>query len=75
KKWFGKDGSIMTDPKLESFKGILNMQLKDAPRRKIIVFTEFADTADYLGQKLSESGLPVFKYTSADASQTNKNVI
>ena len=75
KKWFGKDGSIMTDPKLESFKGILDKQLMDEPNRKIIVFTEFADTADYLGLKLSESGLPVFKYTSADASQKNKQII
>ena len=75
KKWFGEDGIIKSDPKLDSFKDILNQQLAKEPKRKIIVFTEFADTADYLGKELSESGLPVFKYTSSDASQTNKNVI
>jgi hypothetical protein len=75
KKWFGEDGIIKSDPKLDSFKDILNLQLTKEPKRKIIVFTEFADTADYLGKELSESGLPVFKYTSSDASQTNKNVI
>lgn len=75
KKWFDEDGIIKSDPKLDSFKDILNQQLAKEPKRKIIVFTEFADTADYLGKELSESGLPVFKYTSSDASQTNKNVI
>ena len=75
KKWFGEDGTIMSDPKLESFKGILDKQIAKDPQRKIIVFTEFADTADYLGAALQAYGLPVFKYTSADASQANKNTI
>ena len=75
KKWFGKEGEIKTDPKLESFKAILQSQLNKEPKRKIIVFTEFADTADYLGKELQDYGLPVFKYTSADASQGNKGVI
>ena len=75
KKWFGEDGTIKHDPKLESFKGILNKLLAKEPQRKIIVFTEFADTADYLGEALQTYGLPVFKYTSADASQNKKNTI
>lgn len=75
KKWFGKEGEIKTDPKLESFKAILQSQLNKEPKRKIIVFTEFADTADYLGKELQNYGLPVFKYTSADASQGNNGVI
>ena len=75
KKWFGTEGEIKTDPKLESFKTILKSQLEKEPKRKIIVFTEFADTADYLGKELQNYGLPVFKYTSADASQGNKGII
>jgi hypothetical protein len=75
KKWFGENGEIRTDPKLDSFKQILKKQIAKEPKRKIIVFTEFADTADYLGRELQNYGLPVFKYTSADASQTNKNTI
>ena len=75
KKWFGIEGEIKTDPKLESFKTILKSQLDCEPKRKIIVFTEFADTADYLGKELQNYGLPVFKYTSADASQGNKGII
>ena len=75
KKWFGEDGIIKSDPKLESFKNILDKQLAKEPQRKIVVFTEFADTANYLGEALQKYGLPVFKYTSADASQNNKNTI
>lgn len=41
----------------------MNSQLKE-PNRKIIVFSQFADTIDYLGEKLEKSGLPVFSYTA-----------
>ena len=75
KMWFGEDDEIKTDPKLESFKDILKEQLSKEPERKIIVFTEFADTANYLGKALAGYGLPVFKYTSSDASQQNKQAI
>ena len=33
KKWFGEDGTIMSDPKLESFKGILDKQIAKEPQR------------------------------------------
>ena len=75
KRWFGEKNEITSDPKLDSFKAILDKQITEEPNRKIIVFTEFADTADYLGEQLNAYGLPVFKYTSADASQTNKTII
>ena len=74
-KWFGSEDIISVDPKLESFKSIIAKSLKEDPKRKIIVFSEFADTADYVGQCLAEAGFPVFKYTSKDASQANKDRI
>ena len=74
-QWFGNNQHIAIDPKLDSFKQILTEQITKEPKRKIIVFTEFADTANYLGQALQSFGLPVFKYTSADANTTNKAVI
>jgi superfamily II DNA or RNA helicase len=63
------------DPKLKTFIDILREQYKSDPTRKIVVFSQFADTVDYLGRKLEEAKLPVFSYTSAKASRTNKNVI
>lgn len=74
-KWFGKEDKIIEDPKLESFKEILKTYLTIDPERKLIVFSEFADTVDYIGKALQDAGLPVMKYTSADASNTNKEKI
>ncbi|MFA6832650.1 MAG: C-terminal helicase domain-containing protein, partial [Bacteroidaceae bacterium] len=73
--WFGKNNVISFDPKLESFIKIIKKQMKADPKRKLIVFSQYADTANYLGNALSDAGLPVMKYTSADASSTNKDRI
>lgn len=74
-QWFGKDNTIKKDPKLNSFVQILKQQMIDEPKRKLIVFSEYADTVNYLGKALADAGLPVMKYTSADASSVNKDRI
>ncbi len=89
KKWFGESTTqynsktkkkeelfhIHSDPKLDAFKQILYDFKKREPNRKLIVFTEFADTANYLGDMLNETSLQVMKYTSADANSSNKEAI
>lgn len=74
-EWFGKENKISNDPKLDSFIKIISNKILSEPNRKIIVFTEFADTANYLGNKLENTKLRTFKYTSADASTKNKDII
>lgn len=74
-EWFGDENKIKKDPKLESFKSILRKQIKEDPDRKVVVFTEFADTANYIGDELKKAELPVFKYTSADSSINKKSEI
>ena len=74
-QWFGKDNTIKEDPKLDSFIRIILKQMKDEPNRKLVVFSEFADTVNYLGKALVDAGLPVMKYTSADATSANKDCI
>ena len=74
-QWFGTDNKILFDPKLDSFIKIVRERIETDPKRKLIVFSEYADTANYLGEALQKAGLPVMKYTSADASQTNKDII
>ena len=74
-QWFGKDNTVKSDPKLDSFIRIVRKMMKDEPKRKLIVFSEFADTVNYLGEALREAGLPVMKYTSADATSANKDRI
>lgn len=66
---------IPFDYKLDAFRRLLKKLRKEDPKRKIIVFTEFADTADYLGKTLASEDLGIFKYTSKDASSANKDII
>lgn len=63
------------DPKLDGFIELVNSQLKNDSKRKIVVFSQFADTVDYLGKKLAEKKMPVFVYTSKQASARNKETI
>lgn len=71
-RWFKK--GFPEDPKLEGFVETIKKQLKEEPKRKIVVFTEFADTAQYLYDKLKVK-LRVFKYSGSDASKKNKQII
>jgi superfamily II DNA or RNA helicase len=71
-RWFSK--GFPQDPKLEYFTTIVKEKLEKDPNRKIVVFTEFADTANYLFEKLKHH-LKVFKYSSSDASLKNKKAI
>ncbi|NQU99310.1 MAG: helicase, partial [Parcubacteria group bacterium] len=70
--WF-KEG-LPKDPKLEHLREILQEKLKLEPDRKIVIFTEFADTAQHLYKNL-KGVLRVFKYSGQDASQKNKKII
>ena len=73
-EWFENKIQFI-DPKLISFKEIIREKLKKEPNRKIVVFSEFADTVNYLFDKLKDENLKIFKYTSADASPSNKEII
>lgn len=62
------------DPKLEHFASILDRKLRTEPQRKLVVYTAYADTANYLFEKLN-GRFRVFKYTGKDASAGNKEII
>jgi superfamily II DNA or RNA helicase/HKD family nuclease len=64
------------DPKYEFLKFKLSESLAKDKNRKIIIFTEFSDTANYIYQKLSTDGFKrVYKYSSEDATDENKRII
>ncbi len=71
-KWFSE--GFPHDPKTTYFKDIIQKKLKNEPERKIVVFTEFADTADYLYKSLKDD-IRVFKYSAEDSSEKNKQII
>ena len=60
-----------TDPKIDSFKNIIQKQIKDDPKRKIIIFTEFSDTANYLYSKIYKD-FKTLVYTSKESSSKKK---
>jgi len=68
--------NIIIDPKYDYFKERILESIKKDKKRKIIIFTEFSDTANYISEKLIKDGVKsIFKYTSADASRVNKETI
>lgn len=71
-KWFGE--GFPHDPKIAHFKEHIDSKLKENPDRKIVVFTEFSDTADYIADKL-KNDFRLFKYSAKDASEKNKELI
>jgi len=66
---------VTEDPKTDEFIEILKEKIQQESNRKIIVFSQFADTVEYLEQKLLKAELPIFAYTSQKASETNKTII
>lgn len=74
--WFKADGTCLyPDYKFEFFIYKIQESLKKEPSRKIVVFTEFSDTANYLYEKCKNKWVRVFKYSSQDAGKENKEVI
>ena len=69
-------GQNTHDPKYDFFESRVSQSIAKDAKRKIIVFTEFSDTADYVFEKLRKSGFTrVFKYSSEDSSSENKLII
>ncbi len=73
-KWFEKK-QVIHDPKIDNFRMLLQKMCSQEPNRKIVVFSEFADTVNYLYDCLKGENMGVFKYTSTDASPANKEII
>ncbi len=71
KEWF--ENGIKTDMKARAFKEIVKEQLENEPNRKIAVFTEYADTADYLYGQLKNE-FRIIKYSSKDAKSVRNEI-
>ncbi|MEA3378522.1 MAG: helicase-related protein, partial [Nanoarchaeota archaeon] len=74
KEWFEDIDVIKKDPKIEKIKLTLNKKISENPDRKIIIFTEYSDTADHIYKKI-KNDFKVFKYSSKYASVKNKKII
>ena len=73
-KWFDKEDKY--DPKVHRIEKVINQLLKENSKRKIVIFSSYADTVNYLSEKLKHTGLHnVLNYTSAEASKENRNIL
>ncbi|MCD6463082.1 MAG: helicase [Thermotogae bacterium] len=71
--WFG-EGKKLKDPKLEHFKEHLATLLAENSNRKMVVFSQYADTVDYLYNQL-KSEFRVIRYTSKNANKSCQKII
>jgi hypothetical protein len=73
-RWFNEKPK--KDPKITKILSIINQLIKENPKRKIVIFSTYADTVNYLQKQLKENGLEnVLSYTSADATKNNRNIL
>lgn len=71
KEWKSKKN----DPKLDSIEKTIKQSIQDEPNRKIIIFTEFSDTSDYLKEMFEKDGLRVLMYSSKVAGKGLRDIL
>lgn len=63
------------DPKIQGIIGKIQKSVSKEKNRKIIIFSEFSDTVDYLYKEMKEKKLRVLSYTSANASKQKQSEV
>lgn len=71
--WFESD-DVGIDPKYNVVKEKLVELLQENKERKLVVFSSFADTAEYVKDCLERDGFKTFLYTGG-ATQTHRNIV
>ena len=74
-RWATKTQEFTIDPKVQYIKRRIDKLLDENESRKIVIFTAYTDTADYLEKSLLGHGMRVFKYTGSIASAQNQKVV
>lgn len=75
-RWFSNGSDSGLDPKTDHLVKEIKRLQREMPQRKIVIFSSFADTVNYLARELSARGIDkVFKYTAADASTAVRKLI
>ncbi|MEG1509729.1 MAG: helicase-related protein, partial [Clostridia bacterium] len=71
--WF-VDKEVGVDPKYNKIKSKINELLAINSKRKIVVFSYFADTANYVKEQLETDGFRVLLYTGG-ATKTDRDIV
>ena len=70
--WFGKN-KIIIDPKLDEVSKKINYLIKENKDRKIVIFTSYIDTAEYIHENLKKK-YKIFIYTG-DSSKKDRDIV
>jgi len=74
--WFKNEDLENIDPKIDELKENIDDFIKTNPNKKIVIFSTYKDTVDYLNNELLKRGRKrIFKYSSADSSVSSKKTI
>lgn len=75
-KWFDDPAVQNEDPKTDDLARRVHQLIQDDPNRKIVVFSSYADTVNYLFGALRERGIErIFRYTASDANPATRQLI
>ncbi len=76
-QWFGANKIVADiDPKLDYLVENIKRLLNEDSSRKIVIFSAYADTVNYLGVALEKAGIQrVYKYTAKDASKASRELL
>lgn len=76
KEWFENPSLKDKDPKLDNVIEKIKSCLNENPERKIVIFSTYKDTVDYLYDELTARGLSrVLRYTASEGNESYKEVI
>ena len=76
KKWFDDPTVRDEDPKTDDVARRVQQLLAASPERKIVIFSSYADTVNYLAEQLRKRGISrLFQYTAADASTATRKIV
>lgn len=72
--WFGAD-SIDIDPKLDEIDSTISKLVREEPKRKIVIFSSYADTARYVFDTLTARGHKrIMLYTGSSSAEEKRSV-
>lgn len=76
KKWFSDPSISNEDPKTDNLAHRLSLLVNENRKRKIVIFSGYADTVNYLYDALKKRGIErIFKYTAMDATAATRQVV
>ncbi len=75
-RWFDNPALEDLDPKLDNVMEKIESSLKERSDRKIVIFSMYKDTVDYLYEQLQTRGLSrIMKYTANESNDTYKELV